>query len=298
MFSDQFGKLITAMVTPFKKDLSLDLEALEKIINSLLETKSSSLLVNGTTGESPGLNLVERLELLRVTKEIAGGKTQVIFGVCLNSTQRAIELAQKAQEKKADAILLISPYYNKPDQRGIYAHFSQIAEQVSLPIMLYDIPGRTGVRISLETLEKLLNKHKNIQAIKESPGSCLDQTVQEIPLLSDAYNFQAYCGDDALTLPLLSLGYVGVVSVASHLVGSKIFEMIDLFLNKADTLAAQKIHRELLNLYRLLFSAPSPGPLKYMLSQKKLCQAYLRLPLVEPEEALKKELQLCLSNLN
>jgi len=298
MFSDEFGRLITAIVTPFKEDLSVDLDSLEKIIDSIIEQKTTSILVNGTTGESPNLNLREKLKLLSFIKQVSGKQAKVIFGVCLNSTSQTIELAKEASKNKADAILVISPYYNKPNQEGLYLHFSEIAKEINLPIMLYDIPGRTGVRISTEVLQKLLKKHKNIQAIKESPGDLFDKTVQEIPFLSEIYNFQAYSGDDALTLPLLSLGYVGAVSVASHLVGKQIFEMIELFLEKKEPSKALYIHRELLELNQLLFQSPSPGPIKYALNLEGLCENYLtKLPITEPKEELKKSLRNCLLKL-
>ncbi|MDJ0626203.1 MAG: 4-hydroxy-tetrahydrodipicolinate synthase [Candidatus Caenarcaniphilales bacterium] len=285
MFSEKFGRLITAMVTPFNHDLSIDFDSLEKLINHLIETGTESILVSGTTGENPTLTHDEEWILLRKTKEIINGRIPIIFGAGSNSTKTATESSLKAQEEGADGIMSVCPYYNKPNQEGIIAHFSAVAEAVDLPILIYNNPGRTGSYIEANAVSFLNKKFSNISAVKESSGS-LDFFVNS---KIENPNVEVYCGDDYLTLPSLSVGSVGVVSVASHFVGKDIRELIETFLTGKNSEAA-KIHTKLFPLYKALFKSPSPGPTKYILSKLGVIKSYVRLPITQPAESVRNSL--------
>ncbi len=286
MFSAKFGRLITAMVTPFQKDLSLDFDSLERLIEHLIQNKTTSLLITGTTGENPTLTYAEEWELLKTTKSIVKGRIPIIFGAGSNSTQTACETSCKAEELGADAILSICPYYNKPNQEGIFAHFSAIASSVKLPIILYNNPGRTCSSLEATTVFKLNEKFTSICAIKESSGS-LDAITQ---LKLKTEKVEIYCGDDNLILPALSVGAVGAVSVTSHIAGLMLNNLIEKFLN-GNNQEAVKIHSKLFNLFKILFSSPSPGPVKYLLKEMGICEDYLRLPLTPPTETVRNSLK-------
>lgn len=292
MFSAKFGHLITAMVTPFDEELNIDYLALEKLIEHLIKTGTTGLLITGTTGENPTLTYNEEWELLRATKAIVKNRIPIMFGAGSNCTRTAVETSLKAQENGADAIMSVSPYYNKPNQEGTFQHFAKIAEAVKLPILLYNNPGRTCSFIEVDTIKSLNERYPNICAVKESSGQ-LDPFAQ---MSLKAPAVEVYCGDDNLTLPALSVGAVGVVSVASHLVGSQIKDLIENF-QKGKVKEAKKIHYELFPLFKALFTSPSPGPTKYLLSKSRICKPYLRLPLTEPAQDVRNTLDQVISPL-
>lgn len=277
----QFGSLITAMVTPFKDEApeQVDYVACGKLIEHLVLTGSDSIVVAGTTGESPTLSHDEELELLKFSlKKVAelGKGTKIIFGAGSNSTATAIKYSQKAEELGADALLHVTPYYNKPNSKGLKLHFSSIAEATKLPIMLYNIPGRSVINIQAKDVIELAQKHRNIVALKEASNN-IDQISAIRQKLSNE-EFQLYSGDDSLTLPMLAVGADGVVSVASHLQGAEMKEMINSF-KSGDIAKAQQIHAKLFPLFVALFNEPNPSCVKQSLGIIGMCSAKLRAPL-------------------
>ncbi len=286
------GEIITAMVTPFNEDLTIDYPALERLINHLIETGSDAVLVAGTTGETPTLSHQEEAEMFYFVKKIVNGRIKVIMGAGSNSTQTAVESSVKAKELGADAILTVVPYYNKPSQKGMYEHFSEIAKSVDLPIILYNIPGRTGVNMLPLTIAKLADEFKNIAAVKQS-NSDLD-LISDIKMMCPE-DFIVYSGDDSLTLPMMSLGAHGVISVASHVAGNTMKEMISAF-KSGQIEEAQKLHIKLYPLFRKLFMAPNPVPVKAALAHLGLINEYVRKPLVVLDETEKEELFSVLDN--
>ena len=280
------GEIITAMVTPFNDDLTIDYPALEKLINHLIETGTDAILVAGTTGETPTLSHEEEAEMFYFVKKIVNGRVKVIMGAGSNSTQTAISSSIKAKELGADAILSVVPYYNKPSQKGMYQHFSAIAKAVDLPIILYNIPGRTGVNMQPSTIAKLANDFKNIVAVKQSNA--------DLDLISDIRSmcpedFAIYSGDDSLTIPMMSLGAHGVISVASHIVGKDMKEMITAFKSGKNS-EALNIHLKLYPIFKKLFMAPNPVPVKASLAKLGIIKDNVRNPLVTLDDEEKKEL--------
>ncbi|NWL86448.1 MULTISPECIES: 4-hydroxy-tetrahydrodipicolinate synthase [unclassified Paenibacillus] len=275
-----FGRLITAMVTPFDEQNRIHWGETARLIDYLIEEqKSDSLVVCGTTGESPTLTDEEKLELFRFTVEHVAGRCKVIAGTGSNNTAHTIELSKEAEKLGVDGLLLVAPYYNKPSQEGLYQHFSAIANSVSLPAVLYNIPGRTGISISAETTLRLA-QIPNIVATKECAP--LDQ-VAEIASGAPA-GFIVYSGDDAAALPALAVGAYGVVSVASHIVGSPMKEMITGFL-AGQVEEAAKLHQRLLPVFKGLFECPNPVAVKYALNLRGYLVGSVRLPLIPPTEA-------------
>lgn len=280
------GEIITAMVTPFKQNLEIDFAALERLVQHLIDTHSDAILVAGTTGESPTLTHEEEFEILKCVKSVAGGKCKIIFGAGSNSTATAVETTQKVAKAGADAILSVVPYYNKPSQNGMYEHFKAIAQVSKLPIILYNIPGRTGVNMQPITVARLAKEFDNIAAIKQS-NSDLD-LVSEIRMLCPE-DFAIYSGDDSLTLPMLALGAHGVISVASHIVGNEMSTIIRNYKN-GEVKIPRNMHLHLYPLFRKLFMAPNPVPVKEVLSQMGIINNYVRKPLVELDDLEKQEL--------
>lgn len=281
-----FGKLLTAMVTPFDQNNAVDYEKVTQLIEHLIEHETDGLIVAGTTGESPTLTTEEKVELFKHTVKVVNGRVPVIAGTGSNNTEASIALTKQAEEVGVDAVLIVTPYYNKPNQLGLYQHFLAIAESTSLPIMLYNIPGRTMVHLTVETILTLA-KIDNIVSIKESSGN-LDAISQIIDQTDD--QFTVYSGDDSLTLPLKSIGADGVVSVSSHIVGKDMKRMLNAY-DRGDVKEAAEIHRRLLPIMRGLFMAPSPAPVKSALRMKGIDTGSVRLPLVnltEVEEELLK----------
>jgi 4-hydroxy-tetrahydrodipicolinate synthase len=278
--ASKFGRLMTAMATPFDDDLSLDLLAIDKLVTHLIETGTTSIVVSGTTGESPTLEETEKRELLSRVIKRAAGQAKVIMGTGYNSTAKSIKATREAQELGADGVLVVAPYYNKPSQQGMIEHFTQVAGATRLPVILYNIPGRTGVNVEVETTLELSRRCPNLHALKDSTGS-----VDQSALIAGQAraDFRIYSGDDYLALPFLSIGGCGVVSVASHLIGKPLTEMIDhFFAGRLDQ--ARSLHYEWLPLFKGLFVAPSPTCLKYALSTLNLCKNKLRGPLVPLDE--------------
>lgn len=271
-----FGRVVTAMITPFDADNKVDGDAVRKIVAHLLKNGTDTILVCGTTGESPTLDEAEKLRLLKLVVGLASGKAKVIMGTGSNDTAKSIKATKEAEVEGADGALVVAPYYNKPSQDGMLAHFGAVADATRLPILVYNIPGRTGVNITSETMTELAKRHDNIYAVKDSTGS----VEQSAEIAAQARpSFRVYSGDDYLTLPFLSIGACGVVSVASHVVGPQIQQMIAAFYEgKLDD--ARKIHYQYLPLFKGLFTAPNPTCVKYAMFKLGLCKPNLRLPLV------------------
>ena len=286
------GEVITAMVTPFNEKREIDYPAVEKLARHLADSGSDAILVAGTTGESPTLTHEEEYELLYAVKGTVSGDAKIIMGAGSNSTRTAIDASKKVESLGADAILSVVPYYNKPNQQGMIEHFGAIARSTNLPIILYNIPSRTGVNMLPQTVAFLAKEYPNIVALKQS-NSDLD-LISELKAQCPR-DFAIYCGDDSLTLPMLSLGAHGVISVASHVVGEEIKSMIHNF-KSGQVKAARNMHQMLFPLFKKLFMAPNPVPIKAVLSRLKLVENYVRRPLVELNEIERSELFDCLND--
>jgi 4-hydroxy-tetrahydrodipicolinate synthase len=281
----QFGRLITAMVTPFDDDLQIDFAAVERIVNHLIDTGTETILVGGTTGESPTLEETEKKYLLGRVIATAKGRAKVIMGTGSNSTAKTIKSSQEAKTLGADGLLTVVPYYNKPSQDGLLAHFEAVAMSTTLPIILYNIPGRTGTNMSADTTVELSKNCKNIFGLKDSTGSI--EQASDIAA-SARESFRIYSGDDYLTLPFLSIGACGVISVASHIAGLEIVNMMDAFF-EGNLEQARKLHYEHMSLFKGLFLAPNPTCVKFALSLLGLCKPHVRLPLVSPGETQRRQ---------
>lgn len=279
-----FGRLITALYTPFTKGNEIDRPRLEETIERLIDNGNDAIVVSGTTAESPTLLQEEKTELFRFVLEKVNGRIKVIAGTGSNNTSQSIQLTKKADEIGVDGVMIVAPYYNKPSQEGLYQHFKSIAEATTLPVMLYNVPGRTSVNMSVETMTRLAEL-ENVAAIKEASGN-LNQISSLIAALPDGV--AVYSGDDCLTLPVLSIGGAGVVSVASHLVSREIKEMIDAYF-AGDIQKARELHIRLLPVFQGVFITTSPAPLKYAMSRKGWSEPYVRLPIVELTEEEKKQ---------
>ncbi len=285
------GEVITAMVTPFNEKREIDYPAVERLTKHLVNTGSDAVLVAGTTGESPTLTHEEEYELLYAVKGTVSGNAKVIMGAGSNSTRTAVDVTKKVESLGADAVLSVVPYYNKPNQQGMIEHFGAIAKSTNLPIILYNIPSRTGVNMLPQTVAFLAKEYSNIVALKQS-NSDLD-LISELKAQCPK-DFAIYCGDDSLTLPMLSLGAHGVISVASHVVGEEIKSMIHNY-KSGQVKAARNMHQMLFPLFKKLFMAPNPVPVKAVLSRLKLIENYVRRPLFELNEIERSELFDCLS---
>jgi 4-hydroxy-tetrahydrodipicolinate synthase len=253
----RFGTVLTAMVTPFRDDGSLDLDRAQELASWLVETGTHTLLVAGSTGESPTLTDEEKASLFRAVVEAVRGRAQVMAGTGTYDTRHSIHLTEQAERCGVDAVLAVAPYYNRPPQRALVAHFTEVAGATSLPLVIYNIPSRTAVRIEHDTLLRLAEV-ENIVAVKDSTGD-LDGVARLIAVAPDG--FEVYSGDDWATLFYVALGAAGVVSVASHLAGERIGRMISL-LEAGDVTAARGLHFELLPLFQALFITSNPIPLK------------------------------------
>lgn len=279
-----YGRLITAMVTPFHEDGSINWSETERLINHLIEDqKNDSLVVCGTTGESPTLTDDEKVELIRFAVEKSAGRVKIIAGTGSNNTAHSIHLTQLAEQAGADGVLLVVPYYNKPNQEGMYRHFKAIADATSLPCMLYNIPGRTGTSLNVATTLRLALDCSNIVATKEC------HSIEQVSLIAAQApkSFRVYSGDDSATLPALSVGGYGIVSVAAHLIGAEMKEMIEHYVSGRPQEAAALNHK-LYPVFKGLFEAPHPVPnpvaVKYALSLTGHDVGGVRLPLVEATE--------------
>lgn len=280
----KFGPIITAMITPFNGDLSVNYRAAATLAKHLVDNGSDGLVVTGTTGESSTLTMDESAELYRVVMEAVGDRATVIAGSGSNSTAEAKHLTASAEKAGVHASLQVAPYYNKPSQEGFYRHFKEIAESTKLPIILYNIPGRTAKNVEAETIIEL-SKIDNIIGVKEASGD-LEQVSKIIRDSGD--DFLVYSGEDYLTLPILSLGGDGVISVASHIAGNQMQAMAKAY-KSGDIAEAAKLHYALMDLFKVLFITANPVPVKAALNMTGFEVGGVRLPLVEatPEEKSK-----------
>ncbi|MBT2257368.1 4-hydroxy-tetrahydrodipicolinate synthase [Priestia megaterium] len=285
-----FGKVATAMVTPFDHKGNIDFEKTTQLINYLISNGSDALVIAGTTGESPTLSTEEKLALFRHSVKVVDGRVPVVAGTGSNNTYASIELTKKAEEIGVDAIMIVAPYYNKPNQEGLYQHFKTIAESTELPVMLYNIPGRSVINMSVDTIVRLAEL-PNVVALKDASGD-LDAMTAIIAQTSD--DFALYSGDDGLTLPVLAIGGTGIISVASHIIGNEMQEMVKLY-ESGNPKEAAKIHQRIVPVMKSLFAAPSPTPVKTALQLKGLDIGSVRLPLVPLTE---EERQTLVSTLN
>ena len=275
----ELGRLITAMVTPLDEKGEVDYEQATKLALALLASGSDGVVVVGTTGESPTMLRAEEYRLFRDIKAAVGGKGTVIAGTGSNSTAEAVEATREAEKIGVDACLLVVPYYNKPTQEGLYQHFRTVAESTSLPCIMYNVPSRTVVNMTADTVIRL-SKVDNIIGVKEASGN-FEQIAKIIQETSD--DFFVWSGNDTDTFPIMALGGYGIISVASHLVGNQIKQMIDSFV-VGKIAEAAAIHRRLLPLVDALFIISNPIPVKYAVNQVGFRVGKTRLPLTEPDE--------------
>lgn len=285
------GRLITAMVTPFDSEGNVDYQQARKLARALLDSGSDGVLVSGTTGESPTLTWDEKLRLFAEVKSAVSDRGVIVAGTGSNNTRQSQELTKAAERIGVDACLLVVPYYNKPTQRGLYEHFKAIAESTTLPCMLYNVPSRTVANLAADTVVKL-SMFDNIIGVKEASGD-LRQIASIIQ--GTRSDFLVYSGNDADTLPVLSLGGFGVVSVASHLVGFQIKDMINKFLD-GQAQEAALMHRHLLPLVNSMFIVTNPSPVKYALGHIGFPVGEPRLPLVKPDESSAEAITMALDN--
>lgn len=286
----------TALVTPFKKDGSIDEECFRKLVERQIKNGVKLLVPCGTTGESATMSESERLRVIKMTVEVANKKdARVIAGTGSNNTAATIDFTRRAREAGADAALVVAPYYNKPTQEGMLAHFSEIAKSVKkFPVMLYNVPSRTASNISAETTLRLAEKHENIVATKEASGNF--SQIMEI-LRNRPKNFRVFSGDDATTLPLISVGADGLVSVCSNEIPKETSAMVEKARAGAWT-AARKIHYKILPLMEANFTEASPAPCKFVMKEMDLLEENLRLPLVPVTEPTQRKLRAILKELN
>lgn len=283
----KLGHLITAMVTPFGASGELDLTAASRLARYLALGGSDGIVVAGTTGESPTLDDREKLELCAAVSGAVGDRATVILGVGSNATGHSQKLARRAAESGAAGLMVVTPYYNKPTQGGLLRHFAEVSQVTDLPVMLYNVPGRTGVNLLPETVSRLAGEVGNLAAVKEASGN-LEQ-ASELCRLGHG-RWDVYSGDDALTLPMLAVGATGVVSVAAHLVGPRLKEMLSAW-RAQDGVTAKTIHWELFPLFRALFITTNPIPVKTALQLLGLGTAHFRLPLLAMDAGHQHELQ-------
>lgn len=286
-----FGRILTAMITPMNDALEVNYEEAQRLALYLTDHGSDGVVVCGTTGESPTVTEQEKVELFKAVKQALGKRT-VIAGIGSNSTASSINLARQAAAAGVDGLMAVVPYYNKPSQEGLFQHFKAIAEATSLPLMLYNIPGRASVNMLPETMKRL-SEIPNIVAIKEAAGS-LDQ-VSELKRMLPA-GFSVYSGDDSLTLPMLALGCSGIVSVAAHVIGDEMKKMVDAWFD-GNTALATKLHLELFPIFKGIFITSNPVPIKALLNMTGIKAGGVRLPLVNVTAEEKKYLQALLKDL-
>jgi 4-hydroxy-tetrahydrodipicolinate synthase len=262
----KIGKLLTAMVTPFDERDEVDFVKAQSLAKDLVDVQGSDgIVVAGTTGESPTISFEEKIELMRTVVKAVGDRAYIVGGTGTNSTKESVRLSQAASDTGIDAVMLVAPYYNKPPQEGLYQHFKTIADSVNKPVILYNVPGRTQSNILPETVNKL-SQIENIVAIKEACGN-MDQVSLLLSLVGG--RMIVLSGDDSATLPMLSVGAQGVISVASHIAGQKIKGMINAFA-AGELQKAALMHQELLPLFKVLFITANPIPVKHALSLRGL----------------------------
>lgn len=285
MISD-FGRLLTAMVTPFDTNGEVDYKRAAELSDMLIQTGTEGIVVTGTTGESPTLTHEEEYKLYKTVKDVAGNRATVIAGTGSNSTRTTIESTKKASEIGVDGAMIVVPYYNKPSQEGMYQHFKAVADATDLPMIIYNIPGRTGINMLPETTARIAGIDKYI-AYKAASGN-MDQIKEVISSTSD--DFLVYSGDDGLTLDILKAGGHGVISVASHIAGNEMSEMIKAYI-AGDEAKANQINEQLMSLFKVLFITANPTPVKAALEMSWKSVGGLRLPLIEATPDEKKQVE-------
>jgi 4-hydroxy-tetrahydrodipicolinate synthase len=287
-FAAPFGRMITAMVTPFDKDGAIDWDGVARLAQHLVDTGHDGIAVNGTTGEAPTTKSSEKLEIIRVVKSVVGNKVVVLSGAGDNETSYTVEQAKRSEDAGADGLLVVVPYYNKPPQAGVEAHFRAVAAATSLPIMMYDIPGRTGIEIENDTTVRLFESVENIVALKDAKGNSASTSW-----VIQRCGIPVYSGDDILNLPLLAVGAVGFVSVCGHTVGLRLKAMLDAWFS-GDSAKALTIHQELLPVFTGTFRTQGAILTKAAMNLMGLPGGTTRLPLVdataEQIEQLRKDL--------
>ena len=288
-----FAGAHTALVTPFK-DGKLDEASLSALIEAQIQGGISGLVPVGTTGESPTLTHEEHRRVIEIAVKVADKRALVIAGTGSNATSEAVELTIEAERLGADAALVVAPYYNKPSAEGIYRHFKKIAEAVSIPIVLYSIPGRCGIEIPVAVVAHLAADCPNVLAIKEAGGKV--ERVHQLRAALPA-SFQILSGDDGLTLPFMDAGAVGVISVASNIIPTDVEELVQSFL-RGEVTKTEELHRHFADLFRDLFIEPNPVPIKTALAAKGVCHDDVRLPLCEMSESNKEILMKTLKSLH
>jgi 4-hydroxy-tetrahydrodipicolinate synthase len=279
--------MLTAMVTPVKWDGSIDFTRAAELANYLVDNGSDGIVVSGTTGESPTLSHEEDAELAKVIVEAVGRRAAVVAGAGTNATNESQILTRNAERAGVDGIMLVVPYYNNPPQEGLYRHFRTVAETTTLPVILYNIPPRSPRNLEPETLKRLVNDVPNIVAVKEAAKS-MDQVNRYMAVTPD--DFMIYSGDDSATLPIIALGGVGVISVASHVVGKEIKEMITAHFS-GNPKRALELHYKLMPAFDGLFAAPNPILVKAAMNMLGIPVGSVRLPLVDANEAEKAALK-------
>lgn len=280
------GRLLTAMVTPFREDLSLDLEAAGRLARHLVDNGSDGIVVCGTTGESPTLTTEEKVALFRHVKETVGSTAKVVAGTGNYCTQESIELTKQAEQAGVDGVMAVVPYYNNPPQEGLYRHFQAIAGATSLPVVLYNVPPRSPRNLDTSTVVRLA-EIPNIVAVKEASKN-LEQVAEIVAQTPES--FRVYSGDDAITLPMMAIGAVGIISVAAHIVGRPIKDMIEAFV-RGDVQGAARMHLRLLPVFQACFVTTNPIPVKAAVNMIGLRAGSLRPPLLEATEKEKEILR-------
>lgn len=287
MSSTEFKGTYTALATPFNND-GVDYDDLEALVEYQIKGGITGLVAVGTTGESPTLSHSEHIDVIRKTVQFANTKVPVYAGTGSNSTDEAIELTKEADKAGANGFLLVAPYYNKPSEEGLLAHFSAIAEVTDKPIILYSIPSRCGIEISVDVAAKLYERYPHVCCMKAAEGSC-DKVTQYIKRLG--MNYSVLSGDDALTLPFMSSGAKGVISVASNLIVSPLVEMVNAA-NSNDFKKAQEIFLNYYHFFNAIFMEPNPVPIKYCLKETGIIRSdSVRLPLSNLKDASKNQLK-------
>jgi 4-hydroxy-tetrahydrodipicolinate synthase len=271
-----FNGVGTALATPFDKDFNVDYSALKKICNYQVENGVDAIIVLGTTGESPVIDIEERGKIIATVIESVNGKAKIIVGTGTNDTKKVVVLNKIAEELKSDGLLIVNPYYNKGTQESLIEHYKYISERTDLPIILYNVPSRTGMNILPETVIKINDACKNVIGIKEASGN-ISQIAHLISIMPE--NFSVYSGNDDQTLPIMALGGVGIISVFSN-VYPKQLKMLTNAILKNDYSEARRLNKTFLSMMSALFIESSPSPLKYVMSKKGLCENVVRLPLI------------------
>lgn len=288
-----FKGAITAIVTPFLENEDVDEQALRNLVEFQIKNRIDGIVPCGTTGESPTLDHKEHQRVIEIVLEASNGKVPVIAGTGSNSTKEAIDMTKKAADAGANASLQVCPYYNKPTQEGLFRHFSAIAKAVDIPIIIYNIQGRTGINMETATLARLAKEHSNIIGVKEASGN-IAQMMDVINNLPK--DFIVLSGDDNLTLPLMALGGKGVISVASNIIPKEMHELTELALNGRFE-DAQKLHYQLLPMFKGIFIETNPIPIKAALAMKGMIKENYRLPMCEMSRENKEKLRQILDNL-